>query len=317
MSKATIDVQAPVPENDVKTPKNSSETSKSRQQRLKEQIWTIRNRDCKESVREATIAQIIADNENFIFYIINKYYHFNQEHLSDLMQAGRIGVLVGLPSYDPERAAFGTFFAPYIKHEVSSALANCAGVSSHTAANISKVNKAAEQIKAKTGSETPTVNDLAVYSNLRPQSVESALNARKGIEALSLDFAGTGEDNSRELIEKIPSDYGNPAKETEKQEEVDEILAAINRLPSPEERRAVILSFGFDNMGNSRSHRQVGKIMNLEPSQVRKLLNGARRKLAGDERLRKMFAGYITATEAEEIPIASADYIQRELGQLF
>lgn len=288
-----------------------SVASGKRRQRNEELMEIIRDPSSTPYQVESAKNAIIQENEAFIGFVIRKNYSAIPSLYEDLMQAGRIGILLGLEKYDPNRATFGTYMMPFIRHEISQALAQNVGITSHTLANITRVNRATQELTSITGRTNPTSRDIAVFADTRVSVVDSAQTAKKAINSLSLDAPLDDDNDSWTILSSMPSAIGNPVEESEENEKRQLLLDAIKRLPKVIQQKVVYFSFGLDGNG-SRSNIEVSEIVGLDPTAVKKHLNIARRRLAADKKLREAFSGYVKDNVAEEIPIVDYDYIEKE-----
>lgn len=76
-------------------------------------------------------------------FISEQYPTFIGAHYEDLVQAARVGIIIGLEKYNPDLAKPTTFFVLYIRHEISQYINNYVnGLSTYYANEKYKINKA-------------------------------------------------------------------------------------------------------------------------------------------------------------------------------
>ncbi|WP_033165547.1 sigma-70 family RNA polymerase sigma factor [Clostridium sp. KNHs205] len=114
-------------------------------------------------------------------FVSEQYPTFIGAHYEDMIQAARMGIIIGLEKYNPEIAKPTTFFVLYIKHEVSQYINNYVnGLSTYYANEKYKINKAISLLE----SENKEPNDINI-SEITGITVENVKQLRNMITSSS------------------------------------------------------------------------------------------------------------------------------------
>lgn len=191
----------------------------------------------------------------------------------DLRQAAFAALLLALRRYDPERGvSFTTFAWSTISGELKRFhRSNGWGVqvSRRVQESYLEVATATEDLTHELG-RSPTVEELAVRTELSPEAVIEALDARNAFRPLSIDAPSpsTGQDD-----DAFEWQLGSVDTSIASVEDVDMVTRLLARL-SERERRLVDLRFR-----QNLSQRDIGCELGVSQMQVSRLLASVMTKL--------------------------------------
>ena len=106
--------------------------------------------------------ELIATNENLIIFIIRKHFntYIDSVHFDDMISVGREGMLQSLMFYDPNKGAFSTHVAFFVKHSVYGYLCELHGMSPHNLSQARRYNDAVAKLLEE-GNTSPTPSNIA------------------------------------------------------------------------------------------------------------------------------------------------------------
>ena len=209
-----------------------------------------------------------------------KYQSYMVHHMEDLMEQGYIGVLKGLPSFDPEKGMPTTWFVRYIDHEIQDYISRQIHNSSAYYAQHTKViNKCIEERKKK--GMGYTVRDIMIETNLPHKTIEKVLQTQN---AKSVPIDGEA---SVELVSayEAPEDA---AIRIEAEETVRNLLCKKGLL-TREERICIMLRFGINDTDDTVMQKYLEMLRQDNSEEVAALnrANGKTRSFADIEFLAK------------------------------
>lgn len=215
------------------------------------------------AVRRARDTLALA-NQRLITKVAGKYINAVNGDVDDLMQAGMIGLMRSIETFNPEKGSFSTYAILWIRHEIQNHVDKAAPEHKRAHQMPQRIALAIEKHRARTG-ETPSAESLGVTEQelidwaQRTFFISLSEPDREG----SHNSAGpVGHAVSRSLEDHISTDDTNV-------EERMQLLDAIGQL-RPRERRIVHALF-FDD----KSCEEVGEIEGLSTARIRQLRNDA------------------------------------------
>lgn len=235
-------------------------------------------RDTEDPVISDKAKELFIQNmDKFISkYITEQYPTFLGAHYDDMIQAARMGVIIGLEKYNPEIARPTTFFVLYIKHEVSQYINNYVnGLSTYYANEKYKINKAINLLEK----ENKEINDVNI-SEKTGISTENVKQLR--------DMIATSNNVAFDEIFMNKADEKDTPEQIILNKELGETLNnTIEKYLSDIEKRIIVMYYGLDNniqneskiYPTKKAFCNIGEILGISYNEVRKYHASALRKL--------------------------------------
>lgn len=110
--------------------------------------------------------------------ITTKYGSYMNNHLEDLQEQGYLGVMKGLPTFDPKKGRPTTWFVRYIDHEIQLYISKQIHNSSTYYATHSKQVYACIEERVKNGL-TYTTEDIMIETGLSKKTIEKIINIKE------------------------------------------------------------------------------------------------------------------------------------------
>ena len=239
-----------------------------------------------EEKRAWALSEAMIELEGFIHSIIKKSYStYTGAHFYDLLQEGYLGVMVGMDKYDPDISAPTTFFFHYIKHEMQGFITrNVDKTTSHYSSNIKKINKVVDEFESR--GEAYTNVDIAIQTGMTVETVEQSMAIRGYRNEIHTDGCVTNI-----IDEKVSSELQTPEEAILEKEKNVLIYRAIDDLLTEDEIKVLEMHFGINNK-DVCSETEAAKKLGIPKDKVKRLLNGAIRKLR-DSNLNTVFSDHL------------------------
>jgi RNA polymerase sigma factor (sigma-70 family) len=222
---------------------------------------------------------LVRNMDKFISKFISEQYPtFVGAHYEDMVQAARMGIIVGLDKYNPEIAKPTTFFVLYIKHEVSQYINNYVnGLSTYYANEKYKINRAISLLE-KENKESSDIN-IAEITGISVDNVKQIRN----MIALSTNIAFD------EVFMNKTDENDTPEQVVLKQELCETINNTIKKCLTDTEKKIITMYYGFGEVGSTlekttafptkKAFRDIGETLGIPYDKVRKYHASALRKL--------------------------------------
>lgn len=225
--------------------------------------------------RDYAIEQAIYAMDALVKFVINRHYPtYREKHYEDMLQTGRMAIVETLGGYTG-KCAPSSYFYTTIRHEIQVFIAqDVHRTTRHYAAMANKIRKAEIALTQIDGQECHDNITISVYTGLPLTTVKETRN-----QTLAADFIELNPNLDADGPQL--EDYGNPAAAHWKQEVVDAVNRAIDRL-LPIEAKVIRLMSGIDGEQIS-NYPEVARRLHLKTDQVRKISQDAHRKLGHDK----------------------------------
>lgn len=242
------------------------------------------------SLQEIAKEQAIASLTGIIHLIIEQHYvTYKIKYMEDLLSEGKVGILKGLKTYDPDRSKPSTFFYPYIMHELQSFIDSSVNkTTAHYSSNIRKINRVINELTA----ENIPYDEIMIASmtNLTMETVRQAMAIRNYRDEINYD-------GSTESF--INNNTANPVKSPEEvyiEEEKNKVIHSVIDNKLNEYEKAIIeYSFGLNNAPIC-SHKEMSRRLNLPIDKIKKYHASALRKLRCSD-LKMIYSDYLKKDE--------------------
>jgi len=209
-------------------------------------------------------------------YISEQYPTFIGAHYDDMIQAARMGVIIGLEKYNPEIAKPTTFFVLYIKHEVSQYINNYVnGLSTYYANEKYKINKAINLLEK----ENKEINDINIseITGITAENVKQLRGMIASSNNVAFDEVFMNKADEKDTPEQIilNKELGETLNNT-----IEKCLTDI-------EKRIITMYYGLDYNNQDKTKiyptkkafRNISEILGIPYDKVRKYHASALRKL--------------------------------------
>ena len=233
-------------------------------------------RRIREGDQEAA-RHLVESNLRFVVHYAKRYRGLGLAYM-DLIHEGTLGLMEAAKRFDPDRnVKFISYAVWWVRQAILHALSEHARVfrlPQKLSGQVSKLQSLRERMKVEL-ERTPTVEELAERTDLRPEEVETLLLASGDDVSLS---AAVGEEGGLELgdtleQELIPSVEGEMIRtsfERRIQSMVDEL--------DDKEREVIRRRFGLDGE-DPRTLQEIGEEMGLSRERIRQIESRAKEKL--------------------------------------
>ncbi len=244
----------------------------------------------------------------FIHYIIKKRFSSYSKHYEDLLSQGTIGVMVGLPKYDPNISAPSTFFNFYIMHEISRYVDTFAKkTSSYYSSTIGMITKAKEKLE-KSGQEYNEI-DIARETGLNMDTISHCMKLLTMTNEMYIE--------SEDFVEaQITEKSLSPEEEYIRKEESEAIHKAVMSLG--EETPFIRMKFGLDGafpLGIKVSDKDVAKRIGTSIEKVKRARHNAIRKLRNMPELRALFYDHFSDSEEDLLEEKQIAFVPVEIAK--
>ncbi len=233
-------------------------------------------------------AQFITANLRLVVYFAQRIKKRGRSplRLSDMIQAGSVGLINAVDKFDPERGArFSSYAAPFISHAILDTLAaeDYVRLPAHIRALAFKWRRAETQLRGKLGRE-PNARQIAGSLQLSRRQVARVRKALDVLENRQIDPAWNHAAESARPR--------TPPPDVAARVDVD---VMVRRLDT---RRGCVIRQRFGLGGPPRTLQEVGDGMHLSRERVRQL------ETDGLQELRRMMPAEVQATyQRPELPI--------------
>ena len=228
--------------------------------------------------------QFIEANLRLVISVAKRYHAYcvSSVDMSDLVQAGNLGLMKAVDRYDPERGAFSTFAYAWIRQAISRTLieqGTTIRLPIYIRTLMSRMARCAAHLFEEQGHE-PSLTQVAEAMGLSAQHVQLLTQVNQS--PLSLDQPISTHDE-RTTLADIIADTGSlpPDEVVLTQARTADLSLEIRRALScltKQEHEAMVLRYGLDG-GGKRTLREVAEQMKLGRERARQLETQALTKL--------------------------------------
>ncbi len=192
----------------------------------------------------------------------------------DLIQVGAVGMLKAIDTYETsERGSFKTYVSKVIKGKMLHYMrdkANIVRTPRETLANLSKVREALDDL-SENNTRTPSVAEVARYTNLPFEKVEEIMNVELIKNMISLDQNIYTAEGGETLLDRIQSNETSNFEDTYANKKIIEY--AINKLPKSD--KTAICMYYIEGA----ARKEIAEYLGVSATQVSRILKRALNKL--------------------------------------
>lgn len=232
--------------------------------------------------RDKAVEDAIKELDAFIKYTIKKKYSsYSKKHYMDLLQEGYVGIMEGMKKYDPNITMPTTFFYPYIIHEMQNLITKQVdNTTAHYATNIKKINKVIDEFEAQ--GKKWTMVDISIQTGMTLETIAQCLDIRRYRDEIHIDNCPEGLTETRAFYTKELT----PEQAVMEQSDKDILESVLQKL-DPLEVTVLEYRYGIHDH-ETMSEGDTAKALGMPKDRVKKILNGAIRKLRASN-LRETF----------------------------
>jgi RNA polymerase sigma factor for flagellar operon FliA len=177
--------------------------------------------------------------------------------VSDLIQAGMIGLLEAAQNFNDTRgASFETYAGIRIRGSMLDELRKVDWAPRSVHRNARQIAEAIRQVEARTGNEA-TETDIAAELNMSLEQYRLMVADSARTQVLSLSA-----DDDEESTRDVADDSEGPAETTEREDFARELAEAIKELP---ERERLVMSLYYEQELNLK---EIGRVLDITESRV-------------------------------------------------
>lgn len=222
--------------------------------------------------------RLIKSNVRLVISVAKKYQGRGLT-LSDLIQAGNIGLIRAAKKFDYTRGfKFSTYATWWIRQAVTRALSEQSRtirIPVHTSDTMGQISRLRADFIQKLNRE-PTYEEIGAQLDLSPQRVEEVIRLSK--TPLSLDMP-VGFEGDRVLGDFLEDEEASsPEEQTSRKLYAENIRKIFNQVLPLREARVLRLRFGFDNH-KPLSLQEIGEREGITRERVRQIEATALRRL--------------------------------------
>lgn len=252
----------------------------------------------------------IRNMDKFITKFISEQYPtFIGAHYEDMIQAARMGIIIGLDKYNPEIAKPTTFFVLYIKHEVSQYINNYVnGLSTYYANEKYKINKAISLLE--NDNKEPSDINIAEITGITAENVKQLRNMIASSSNVVYDEVFMNKADEKDTPEQIVL-----------KKELEEIISkTIEKHLTETEKKIIVMYYGLPDYSNKsektkmfptkKAFKNISDTLGIPYDKVRKYHASALRKLHAAVNKTNMITELSKSEKilnAEYIPIISEE----------
>ena len=214
---------------------------------------------------------------------IAKRYTFGGE-LMDLVQAGNLGLIRAVDTYDPERGIrFGSYARFWIKQFVNRSISNTYGIirlPAYAWEMLPKIYRFQEEYSSRNQGKLPTAEVLSRKFHLQRETVESILRVAGGVASID-DF---GDNETEDSVDRGCMAEDNRVEDctllTFMREEIEKVL---KKELTEKEQFVVQMRYGINKAGTEMTLGEIGMTLGISKERVRQILLHALKKLRFSE----------------------------------
>lgn len=238
---------------------------------------------------------IVINFTNYVHDVIHSYYStYSSKYWEELYHCGVIGLIKAMKNYDEEKGKFTTYSKRFIFHEISEQLNFHKNDSTVYFNNMQKKVQDAKEKLIHDGFE-PTVENIALYTDLKPEMVQRELDVIERTKFCYLDD---------EEVKKQPSSFSSsPEQLCIEEEKKSAVRDSIERLPYLM-RMCIILKYDYDYTNDV-----IAKMLDITTGKVKTYHNKAIQMMRKDPDLLVHAHDYVDEAETQMLK-----YAQRPIG---
>ena len=238
---------------------------------------------------EEAFRRLVEANLRFVVSVAKQYQNRGLD-LTDLINAGSLGLMKAARKFDPTRGfKFISYAVWWIRQQILQALSGqgrLIRLPLNQVAVLNKIGRARMEFLQENERE-PSDEELSELLDITTEKLSESMMSEA--KSLSLDFA-LGESQSESLIDILPNnDSPSADKELEKESLRNDILSVMGVL-NERERRVLSLYFGLGCQ--AMTLEEIGENLDLTRERVRQLKMKAIRKLSSPK-VRSRLAQYL------------------------
>jgi len=226
---------------------------------------------------ETAKSRLINENQGLITATMGRYLGLGVEK-EDLLQAGNLGMLRAIKTYEPYKGLFTTYAVYWIRQSMEKELDKMGRTIRLPANIIMELSKLAKAKRELTGSlgRLPTEDELSRRTKLPKARVMELSNLGNKLISLDEEMPGNGDPFSA----LIHGDKNIDLTSLERELDREALLSMISSFLTVEQKDVLFYRYRLDDSGQStRSLKEVGKILGISPGRAKGVEINAIRRL--------------------------------------
>ena len=222
---------------------------------------------------------LVQSNLKLVLTIAKKAIHVSKLPMVDLIQEGKLGLMVAVEKFNPELGyRFSTYASWWIKQAMFKAISEqsyCMKIPVYIQETLSKFSKVKAEMERAYNCQV-TNKDAAEKMNIEPEKIDMYLSAYT--TTVSIEGSFDAKNGSELNVADVLEDEGTSVEETIEYEELKKEIASVVSTLKEREQTVIKLRFGLENAAKT-TLEDIGKMFGVTKECIRQTEARALNKL--------------------------------------